>query len=49
MRVPMSWLRELLPELTADADEVAEALTSIGHNVEQIESLGREISGVRRR
>ena len=26
MRVPMSWLRALLPDLTADADEVAAAL-----------------------
>jgi phenylalanyl-tRNA synthetase beta chain len=46
MRVPMSWLRELLPGLTASADEVAAAMTRIGHNVEQVEALGREISGV---
>jgi phenylalanyl-tRNA synthetase beta chain len=47
MRVPMTWLRELLPTLTASTDEVAHALTQIGHNVEQVEALGREISGVR--
>src|SRR6476469_2269307 len=46
MRVPMSWLRELLPGLTASADEVAASMTRIGHNVEQVEALGREISGV---
>src|SRR3954470_23915086 len=49
MRVPMSWLRELMPglaELSVSANEVAAAMTRIGHNVEQVEALGREISGV---
>ncbi|MCW2670980.1 MAG: Phenylalanyl-tRNA synthetase beta chain [Frankiales bacterium] len=40
MRVPLSWLKELVPDLTAAADEVAEALVRAGLEVEQVERHG---------
>ncbi|MCW2666644.1 MAG: phenylalanine--tRNA ligase subunit beta, partial [Frankiales bacterium] len=46
MRVPLSWLRELVPGLTADADEVAEALVRAGLEVEQVHRTGRDVTGV---
>ncbi len=46
MRVPMSWLRELvtLPPSTTTA-QVAETLTRAGLQVERIENIGGEVSG----
>ncbi|MFP5218578.1 MAG: phenylalanine--tRNA ligase subunit beta [Actinomycetes bacterium] len=46
MRVPMSWLRALLPDLTADADEVAAALVRAGLEVEQVHRVGHDVRGV---
>lgn len=46
MRVPVRWLRALLPDLTAGADEIAAALIRAGLEVEQVERLGHDISGV---
>ena len=46
MRVPMSWLGELLPELRAGAREVAAALIRAGLEVEKIDSPGAELGGV---
>ena len=46
MRVPMSWLRELLPGLRADARDVAAALIRAGLEVEKIDTPGAEVSGV---
>ena len=46
MRVPMSWLRELLPGLRADARDVAAALIRAGLEVEKIDTPGAEITGV---
>lgn len=46
MRVPLSWLRELVPGLTASADEVYEALVRAGLEVEQVERVGHDISSV---
>jgi phenylalanyl-tRNA synthetase beta chain len=40
VRVPLSWLKELVPDLTAAADEVAEALVRAGLEVEQVERHG---------
>jgi phenylalanyl-tRNA synthetase beta chain len=40
VRVPLSWLRELVPALTAPADEVGEALVRAGLEVEQVERHG---------
>jgi phenylalanyl-tRNA synthetase beta chain len=40
VRVPLSWLRELVPGLTATADEIAEALIRAGLEVEQVERHG---------
>ena len=46
MRVPMSWLRELLPGLRADARDVAAALIRAGLEVEKIDTPGAEVTGV---
>ena len=46
MRVPLSWLRELVPGLDATADEVYEALVRAGLEVEQVERVGHDISSV---
>ena len=46
MRVPMSWLRELLPGLRADAWDVAAALIRAGLEVEKIDTPGAEVTGV---
>ena len=46
MRVPLSWLRTLVPDLTASADEVYEALVRAGLEVEQVEHVGHDVSGV---
>lgn len=46
MRVSVSWLATLLPGLTATADELAAALVRVGLEVEQIERIGHEITGV---
>jgi len=40
MRVPLSWLKDLLPSLTASGREVADALISVGLEVERVEQLG---------
>lgn len=46
MRVPMSWLRALLPDLAASADEVAAVLVRVGLEVEQVHRLGGNVRGV---
>ena len=46
MRVPVSWLRELVPGLTASADEIAAALVRAGLEVEQVHRYGHDVSGV---
>ena len=46
MRVPVSWLRELVPGLAASADEIAAALVRAGLEVEQVLRPGRDVSGV---
>jgi phenylalanyl-tRNA synthetase beta chain len=46
VRVPLSWLRELVPGLTATADEVATALIRAGLEVEQVHRVGHDVSGV---
>lgn len=46
MRVPMSWLRSLVPDLTAGADDVAAALVRAGLEVEQVHRVGHDVSGV---
>lgn len=46
MRVPVSWLRELVPGLTAPADEIAAALVRLGLEVEQVHRYGHDVSGV---
>ena len=45
MRVPLSWLRDVVPGLTAPAEEVAERLIAAGFEVEQVERHG-DIAGV---
>ena len=46
MRVPVSWLRALVPALTASADEIAAALVRAGLEVEQVHRYGHDVSGV---
>ena len=46
MRVPVSWLRELVPGLDASADEIAVALVRAGLEVEQVHRYGHDVSGV---
>jgi phenylalanyl-tRNA synthetase beta chain len=46
MRVPVSWLRELVPGLTAPADDIAAALVRLGLEVEQVHRYGHDVSGV---
>ncbi len=46
MRVPVSWLRTLVPELTASANEIAAALVRAGLEVEQIHRYGADVRGV---
>ena len=46
MRVPLSWLRTFVPELTATADEVATALVRAGLEVEQVHRYGDDVRQV---
>ena len=46
MRVPVSWLRALVPALTASADEIAAALVRAGLEVETVERHGDDVRGV---
>lgn len=46
MRVPLSWLRPLVPGLKADVTDVAEALVRAGLEVEQVHRYGHDITGV---
>jgi phenylalanyl-tRNA synthetase beta chain len=46
VRVPVSWLRTLVPGLTATADEVYAALVRAGLEVEQVHRVGHDISSV---
>ena len=46
MRVPLSWLRTLVPGLTATADQVAAALVRAGLEVEQVHRVGHDVSSV---
>ena len=48
MRVPLSWLLEYAPLEPADADpaEVARRLTAAGLEVESVEQVGHDVSGV---
>ena len=46
MRVPLSWLRTLVPALEASADEVAAALVRAGLEVEHVHRYGDDVTGV---
>jgi phenylalanyl-tRNA synthetase beta chain len=46
VRVPLSWLRALLPGLTASADEIGAALVRQGLELEQIHRIGGDVRGV---
>jgi phenylalanyl-tRNA synthetase beta chain len=46
VRVPLSWLRPLVPGLTATPDEIAHALIRAGLEVEQVHRVGHDITGV---
>jgi phenylalanyl-tRNA synthetase beta chain len=46
VRVPVSWLRALLPELSADADAIGAALLRLGFEVEHVHRVGDDVRGV---
>ena len=47
MRVPLSWLREYAPiDESVPAAEVAVRLTAAGLEVESVEAVGHDVSGV---
>jgi phenylalanyl-tRNA synthetase beta chain len=46
VRVPVSWLRSLVPGLEASADEIAAALVRAGLEVEQVHRVGHDVTGV---
>jgi phenylalanyl-tRNA synthetase beta chain len=46
VRVPVSWLRALLPGLSASVDDIAAGLVRVGLEVEQIHRYGDDIRGV---
>jgi phenylalanyl-tRNA synthetase beta chain len=46
MRVPVSWLRTLVPGLSASADEIAAQLVRLGLEVEQVHRVGHDVTGV---
>ena len=47
MRVPLSWLREYAPvDESVPAAEVARRLTAAGLEVESVEAVGHDVSGV---
>ncbi|HEU0132050.1 MAG TPA: phenylalanine--tRNA ligase subunit beta, partial [Mycobacteriales bacterium] len=46
MRVPLSWLREYAPGVTAPGREVATALIRAGLEVEHVDTVGGDVSGV---
>ncbi len=46
MRVPLSWLRDFVPGLSATPKEVAAALVRAGLEVEQVHVYGDDVTGV---
>ncbi len=46
MRVPLSWLKDFVPDLTASPAELATALIRAGLEVEQVHAFGEDIRGV---
>lgn len=46
MRVPLSWLRPMVPGLTATPDEIAHALIRAGLEVEQVHRVGYDLTSV---
>ncbi len=46
MRVPVSWLRTMVPSLAAPVEDIAAALVRAGLEVEQVHRYGHDISGV---
>lgn len=47
MRISYNWLRELLPNLSASAREVAERLTAVGLELESLEEFGAGLEDLR--
>ena len=46
MKVLLSWLKEFIPDLDGDPEEIGERLSSLGLTVESMETVGNELSGV---
>ncbi len=46
MRVPLSWLRNFVPQLSASPEEIAAALVRAGLEVEQVLRFGDDVHGV---
>lgn len=45
MRIPLKWLKELV-DITEDIEALSQTMTQLGMEVEQIETIGADISGV---
>ena len=46
MKVLLSWLKEFIPDLDRDHEEIGEKLSALGLAVESMEVVGSELSGV---
>jgi len=46
MKVLLSWLKEFIPDLDHDPEEIGEKLSALGLAVESMEVVGNELSGV---
>ena len=46
MKVLLSWLKEFIPDLDHDPEEIGEKLSALGLAVESMEVVGNELTGV---
>ena len=46
MKVLLSWLKEFIPDLDHDPEEIGKKLSALGLAVESMEVVGNELSGV---
>ena len=46
MKVLLSWLKEFIPDLDHDPEEIGKRLSALGLAVESMEVVGNELSGV---
>ncbi len=46
MKVLLSWLKEFIPDLDHDPEEIGEKLSALGLAVESMEVVGNDLPGV---